>query len=126
MRREILRTLADSYGLQPVEITPIPVGPKVYYRTTDTPGLQWFVKAYRDRTVPQQEHPSIELAEFARAGRVPVPGVHRTREGNAADCFRPLLYSARNTRHSERIEVVQMTPDLLRSDAPAAAMRSLR
>jgi homoserine kinase type II len=81
MVSEVVRTPADSYGLQAVEITPMPVGPKVYYRITDTTGLRWFVKTYRDRTVPQQEHASIQLAEFARAGDSPVPAVRRTRDG---------------------------------------------
>jgi homoserine kinase type II len=53
------------------------------YRITDRHGGRWFAKVYRDRDSLDlgRERAAIELAEFARAGGVPVPAVHRTREG---------------------------------------------
>lgn len=79
-------TLVLAYGLQPADVTRIPVGTAtVNYLITDRSGGQWFAKVYRDRTVLQQEREAVELAEFARAGQVPVPGVRRTREGKLVE-----------------------------------------
>jgi homoserine kinase type II len=75
-------TLVLAYGMQPAEITEIPAGTAtVNFLVTDHAGDRWFAKVYRDHTVLQQERDAVELAEFARAGRVPVPGVRRTRDG---------------------------------------------
>lgn len=75
-------TLVVAYGLHPAAVTRIPAGTAtVNYLVTDQSGGQWFAKVYRDRTVIQREQDAVELAEFARAGDVPVPGVRRTLEG---------------------------------------------
>ncbi|TDE13111.1 aminoglycoside phosphotransferase [Jiangella asiatica] len=79
-------TLDLAYGLHVTEATHIPVGTAtVNYLVTDRSGDQWFAKVYRDRTVLQREREAVELAEFARAGQVPIPGVRRTREGKLVE-----------------------------------------
>jgi Phosphotransferase enzyme family len=79
---DVAGTVVSAYGLQPVEVTPIPVDAKrVYYRVTDGSGRQWFAKICPDLAALQQERDAAELAEYARAGDVPVPGVRRTRAG---------------------------------------------
>ncbi|MEV0799198.1 hypothetical protein AB0I34_15965 [Kribbella sp. NPDC050281] len=76
-------TLIVAYGMQPAEITRIAAGTATLnFHITDHEGDQWFAKVYRDRAVLQNERAAVELAEFARAGGVPVPGVRRTRAGN--------------------------------------------
>ena len=82
---DVADALVAGYGLQPVEVTPIPWGREVYYLVTDCSGDQWFAKVYRDRAVLQREQDAAELAEFARAGHVPVPSVHRTRKGKLVE-----------------------------------------
>jgi hypothetical protein len=78
----VTRTLILAYGLQPAEVTQIPVGTAtVNYLVTDRSGGRWFARVYRDRTVLQRARDAVELAEFARAGDMPVPGVRRTPRG---------------------------------------------
>jgi hypothetical protein len=87
-------TLVLAYGLHPAEVTRIPAGTAtINYLVTDHSGGQWFAKVYRDRTVLQRERDAVELAEFARAGHVPVPGVRRTREGKLVEDTGPLPMS---------------------------------
>lgn len=75
-------TLRLAYGLQPAGIIRIPAGTAtVNHRVTGQDGRQWFAKVYRTATDLTYEHAAIELAEFARAGGVPVPAVHRTHDG---------------------------------------------
>ena len=45
-------------------------------------GGRWFAKVYRDGGGLERERAAVELAEFARAGGVPVPGVRRTCAGD--------------------------------------------
>jgi Ser/Thr protein kinase RdoA (MazF antagonist) len=91
---EVAGCLADAYGLQPVEVTQILSGTAtVNYVVTDRSGERWFAKVYRDRGVLRQERAAVELAEFARAGGVPVPAVHRTREGDLVADNGPLPMS---------------------------------
>ncbi|WP_405735056.1 aminoglycoside phosphotransferase family protein [Streptomyces sp. NBC_01537] len=76
-------TLTLAYGVHPAEVTQIPAGTAtVNYHVTDQTGGEWFAKVYRDRTALPRERAAVELAEFARAGHVPVPAVRRTREGD--------------------------------------------
>lgn len=86
--------LVVAYGIQPAEITRIAAGTATAnFHVTDQDGDQWFAKVYRDRTVLQSELHAVELAEFARAGGVPVPGVRRTRAGQLIDDAGPLPMS---------------------------------
>ncbi|TCC59766.1 aminoglycoside phosphotransferase [Kribbella pittospori] len=83
--------LVVAYGIQPAEITKIAAGTATLnFHVTDDEGDQWFAKVYRDRTVLQHELAAVELAEFARAGGVPVPGVRRTRAGKLIDDAGPM------------------------------------
>jgi homoserine kinase type II len=73
---DLARTLVDSYGISPVEIVPIHAGTDTLnYRVTGSPGCVWFAKVYRDFA---DDRAALELAGFARAGGVPVPGVRST------------------------------------------------
>jgi Ser/Thr protein kinase RdoA (MazF antagonist) len=79
----VASTLALAYGLQPAEVTQIPAGTAtVNYRVTDRMGGEWFAKVYCGRTTLPRDRAAVELAEFARAGHLPVPAVRRTREGD--------------------------------------------
>jgi hypothetical protein len=90
----VVDTLVFAYGLHPADVTRIPAGTAtVNYLVTDHSGGQWFAKVYRDRTVLQRERDAVELAEFARAGRVPVPEVRRTRDGRLVEDTGPLPMS---------------------------------
>jgi hypothetical protein len=87
-------TLVLAYGMQPAEIIKIPAGTAtVNFLVSDHVGDRWFHKVYRDHTVLQRGRDSVELAEFARAGQVPVPGVRRTREGKWIGDVGPLPMS---------------------------------
>lgn len=78
--------LVESYGLRPAQITEHPAGTATAnYVVTDCSGEQWFAKVYRDRGTLRQELEAVELAEFARAGGVPVPELCRTRQGALVD-----------------------------------------
>lgn len=90
--------LADAlhvgYDLRPVAISRIPAGTAtINYRVTDDLGGQWFAKVYRDRGLLQRELAAVELAEFARAGQLPVPCVRRTRDGELIKDSSPLPLS---------------------------------
>jgi Ser/Thr protein kinase RdoA (MazF antagonist) len=78
--------LSQAYDLDPAEITRIPAGTATAnFRVVDREGSQWFAKVYRDRAALRDELAAVELAEFARGGGVPVPGVRRTRGGEVID-----------------------------------------
>jgi homoserine kinase type II len=51
------------------------------YLVSEESGGRWFAKVYRDRGGLERERAAVELAEFARAGGVPVPAVRRTCAG---------------------------------------------
>lgn len=75
-------TIVDAYGLKPVDVTQIHAGTATSnFVVTDHSGDQWFAKVYRDRADLRRERAAVELAEYARAGAVPVPGLHLTRDG---------------------------------------------
>lgn len=79
----VAETLIRAYGVHPVDVVPIPAGTAtVNYYVTDQAGGQWFAKVYRDRMALLQERAAVKLADFARAGRVPVPHLRRTCEGD--------------------------------------------
>ncbi|WP_406050218.1 phosphotransferase enzyme family protein [Kribbella sp. NBC_00889] len=87
-------TLIVAYGMQPAQITRIAAGTATLnFHITDHEGDQWFAKVYRDRAVLQNERAAVELAEVARAGGVPVPGVRRTRTGELIEDAGPLPMS---------------------------------
>lgn len=91
---EVAETLVLAYDLEPTEVAPIPVGTAtINYLVTDRAGGRWFAKVYRDRTRLRREREAVELAEFARAGRVPVPGVRRTRDGKLVEDVGPVPMS---------------------------------
>lgn len=75
-------TLRRAYGLDAAEAVRIPAGTATAnYRVTDQDGRTWFAKVYRAPGALEPELAAMELAEFARAGGVPVPEVRRTRDG---------------------------------------------
>jgi homoserine kinase type II len=59
----------------------------------DEAGDHWFAKVYRDRGALERERAAVELAEFARAGGVPVPLVLRTRGGEVIEASGRLALS---------------------------------
>ncbi|MFG1818460.1 phosphotransferase enzyme family protein [Kribbella sp. NPDC049174] len=78
---QLAKTLDLAYDVQPAEITRIAAGTStINYRVTDHAGAQWFAKIYRDRAALRREYDAVELAEYARAGRVPVPRLRPTRK----------------------------------------------
>lgn len=90
----VASALPHSYGLQPAEVTRIPAGTATFnYLVTDRSGGQWFAKVYRDRRLLRREREAVELAEYARAGQVPVPRVRRTRAGKLVADMGPLPMS---------------------------------
>ncbi|MFI5977701.1 phosphotransferase enzyme family protein [Streptomyces sp. NPDC051452] len=52
------------------------------YVAQDSDGARWFVKAYPAGTDLDAERQALELGEFARLGRIPVPVVRRTLDGD--------------------------------------------
>lgn len=52
------------------------------YVAQDSDGARWFVKAYPAGTDLDAERQALELGEFARLGRIPVPVVHKTLDGD--------------------------------------------
>ena len=90
----LAETLDAAYGLQAAEIVRIRAGTAtINYRVTDQARSEWFAKVYRDRAGLRREYDAVELAEFARAGRVPVPRVQRTRNGRLVADAAPLALS---------------------------------
>jgi Ser/Thr protein kinase RdoA (MazF antagonist) len=81
--------LARSYGVHPVELTEIQAGTAtVNFRVVDDTGRRWFAKVYRGGL--ERERAAIELAEFAKHGGLPVPGVRRTLDGRTIDDRAPM------------------------------------
>ena len=71
--------LVVAYGIRPAMITRIAAGTATAnFLVTEESGGRWFAKVYRDGGGLERERAAVELAEFARAGGVPVPGVRRT------------------------------------------------
>ena len=71
--------LVVAYGLRSATITRIAAGTAtVNFVVGEESGGLWFAKVYRDGAGVERERAAVELAEFARAGGVPVPGVRRT------------------------------------------------
>ena len=92
--QEVAELLSVVYDLRPVEIVRIPAGTAtINYRVIDDAGDHWFAKVYRDPTRLERERAAVELAEFARAGGVPVPSVRRTRDGELIKDSGPLPMS---------------------------------
>ncbi|MFJ6986772.1 MULTISPECIES: phosphotransferase enzyme family protein [unclassified Streptomyces] len=52
------------------------------YVARDSDGARWFVKAYPAGTDLDAERQALKLGEFARLGRIPVPVVRKTLEGD--------------------------------------------
>lgn len=74
--------LSSAYGLEPVGYTRVHAGTATdNYIVSDVLGRRWFAKVYRSHSDLQAERAAIELADFARAGGVPVPMAHRTIDG---------------------------------------------
>ncbi|WP_328521002.1 phosphotransferase enzyme family protein [Kribbella sp. NBC_00359] len=74
--------LVVAYGIRPVRVTRIAAGTATAnFLVTEESGGRWFAKVYRDGGGLERERAAVELAEFARAGGVPVPGVRRTCAG---------------------------------------------
>jgi hypothetical protein len=95
-------TLVLAYGMQPAEIIKIPAGTAtVNFLVTDHVGDRWFHKVYRDHTVLQRGRDSVELAEFARAGQVAVPGV-RAPAARADDLIPTVAVGCADTLASRR------------------------
>ncbi|NIK60875.1 phosphotransferase enzyme family protein [Kribbella shirazensis] len=81
---DLRRVLRDSYGVRAAELHRIPAGTNtVNYRVVDEDGRRWFAKVYRGNL--ERERAAIELTEFVRRGRVPVPEVRRTLAGDLID-----------------------------------------
>ncbi|MFI5693259.1 phosphotransferase enzyme family protein [Kribbella sp. NPDC051586] len=73
-----------AYEVHPVELTEIQAGTAtVNFRVVDQAGRGWFAKVYRGGL--ERERAAIGVAEFARRGGVPVPGVRRTLGGSVID-----------------------------------------
>lgn len=76
-------TLNDAYGIEVVSLDRVDAGTATDNYVAGGPGgRRWFVKVYRDPGSLSSEREAIELAMFARAGGVPVPAVHRTRDND--------------------------------------------
>ncbi|WP_202872536.1 phosphotransferase [Kribbella soli] len=73
--------MRDSYGVHAAELHRIPAGTNtINYRVVAENGRRWFAKLYRGDF--ERERAAIELTEFARDGKVPVPAVRRTLDGD--------------------------------------------
>lgn len=78
-------TLALAYQLVPATVEPIRAGTATAnFRITDQREKRWFAKVYGNGEL-DREQDAVELAEFARTERVPVPAVHRTVEGELVE-----------------------------------------
>lgn len=81
---ELEQVLRESYGVRVAELRRILAGTNtVNYRVLDEDGRQWFAKVYRGNL--DREREAIDLTEFARRGKVPVPEVRRTLAGDLLD-----------------------------------------
>ncbi|MER5372640.1 phosphotransferase [Streptomyces sp. NPDC002553] len=71
------------YRIVPTAVDEGPAGTATRnYVARDSDGSRWFVKAYPAGTDLDAERQALELGEFARLGRIPVPVVRRTLEGD--------------------------------------------
>ncbi|QSB14895.1 phosphotransferase [Natronosporangium hydrolyticum] len=87
-------TVRDSYDLRPSDVRHLPTGTStVNFLVTESSGGRWFAKLYRDRAALPRERDAITLAEYARAGHVPVPAVRRTCGGELVNDAGRLLMS---------------------------------
>ncbi|MFI6689365.1 phosphotransferase enzyme family protein [Streptomyces sp. NPDC050485] len=77
--------LARAYGLVPRRVANGPCGTVTRnLLVTDETGMDWFVKVYPNagERELERERTALELAEFARAARLPVPAVRPTLDGD--------------------------------------------
>ncbi|MGC0379891.1 phosphotransferase enzyme family protein [Streptomyces sp. SAI-129] len=71
------------YGIVPTLVGEGPAGTATHnYVARDSDGAQWFVKAYPSGTDLDAERRALELGEFSRLGRIPVPVVRQTLDGD--------------------------------------------
>ncbi|MFE6412182.1 phosphotransferase [Streptomyces sp. NPDC057837] len=71
------------YRIVPTVVGEAPAGTATSnYVARDSDGARWFVKSYPAGTVLDAERRALELGEFARLGRIPVPVVRKTLEGD--------------------------------------------
>lgn len=70
------------YRIIPTSVDKGPAGTATRnYVTRDSDGARWFVKAYPAGTDLDAERRALELGQFARLGRIPVPVVRQTVDG---------------------------------------------
>lgn len=80
---ELAGVLKSAYRLEPAGIARVHAGTATdNYVVSDVSGRRWFAKVYRDHSTLHAEQSAIDLAEFACAGGVPVPHLHRAKDGD--------------------------------------------
>lgn len=79
---QLRRVLKRAYDIEPTRLVRIDAGTATdNYAAWDGGVPRWFVKVYRDDEGLIGERHAIELADFARAGGVPVPDLYRATNG---------------------------------------------
>ncbi|MFJ8676958.1 phosphotransferase [Streptomyces sp. NPDC093589] len=82
LTQAVADTLVLAYHLAPAEMEQVVAGTATTnFRITDREGRRWFAKIYRDDVALDCERSAVELAQFARTARVPIPAVRRTIAG---------------------------------------------
>lgn len=76
------RALRRAYDIEPTRLARIDAGTATdNYAASNDDAPHWFVKVYRNHEALLAERQAIELADFARAGGVPVPKLYQARNG---------------------------------------------
>ncbi|MDN3260836.1 phosphotransferase [Streptomyces sp. CSDS2] len=79
----VARILPLFYRIIPTAVDEGPAGTATRnYVARDSDGARWFVKAYPAGTDLDAERRALELGQFARLGRIPVPVVRQTLDGD--------------------------------------------